>query len=73
MQVFVRDKSRNRIEPGSDIVRISEIFKWFEKDFRAAGGLRSYLERYVEEAARPQIRKAKIRYLKYDWSLNKTR
>lgn len=62
---FVNDPKRNKIAKGS--AQVSQIFKWFNKDFTASGSLAEYLNRYSKTALVP---KAKINYLDYDWSLN---
>ncbi len=65
---FVNDPKRNKIL--SQKVQVSEIFKWFKKDFTKRGSLVDYLNRYSETDI---DKKAKINYLDYDWSLNEAK
>ncbi|NAS12792.1 DUF547 domain-containing protein [Poritiphilus flavus] len=65
---FIEDKSRNVI--GEDTLQLSEIFKWYKKDFTASGTLIDYLEANGSGPIQP---KTKIEYLKYDWSLNEAK
>ena len=74
MRGFVTDATRNRFDRDSGTMRISEIFKWFEEDFeRDAGSVREYLIRFAPEDDREFLRKAKLRYLDYDWGLNEAK
>jgi len=63
---FINDTSRNRISENS--VEISKIFDWFAKDFKRNGSIVDYLNQYstikISEGA-------KVRYMDYDWALNK--
>jgi hypothetical protein len=66
---FLGDPALNRIEPPSTL-KVSEIFKWYRKDFEAtSGSVRSFIEthRPGEGDFDADVR---IRYLKYDWHLN---
>ncbi len=65
---FIEDKSRNVI--AEDQLQISEIFKWYKKDFTQSGTLIDYLQ---ANGAGPIQPKTKIEYLKYDWSLNEAK
>ena len=65
MKDFVNDSSRNKITTKK--VKISEIFNWFKSDFTKNGSVIDYLNKYSETEINS---KAKISYLKYDWSLN---
>ena len=66
MKVFINDTTRNKISKNN--VALSEIFNWFSKDFIKNGTIISYLNTY---AAIKISEKASIKYLTYDWSLNK--
>ena len=66
MKVFINDTTRNKISKNN--VALSEIFNWFSKDFIKNGTIISYLNTY---AAIKISGKASIKYLTYDWSLNK--
>jgi hypothetical protein len=72
---FVDDPDKNRFDLDHNVAEISKIFKWFEEDFEAAGGVRPFLARFVADpavAAALRQGRLKIRYLDYDWSLNGT-
>lgn len=69
---FLADSSRNRYEPVSGKLLLSEIFKWFGSDFDAKYG--GYLKA-IERLGPPQAKKAiqagaKVEWISYDWSLN---
>ena len=66
MKVFINDTTRNKISKNN--VALSEIFNWFSKDFIKNGTIISYLNTY---AAIKISEKSSIKYLTYDWSLNK--
>ncbi len=62
---FINDAKRNTL--GANKVELSEIFKWFKKDFTQNGSLISYINTYADS---PIETKAKVKYRNYDWSLN---
>ena len=71
---FINDETRNRFDHEKKTVYVSKIFDWFEKDFvKHSGSVQKYIAQYVQD---PEIAKAlaneeyKVKYLKYDWSLN---
>ena len=66
MKEFINDTTRNKISKNN--LEISEIFNWFSKDFMKNGTIINYLNTY---AAIKISEKASIKYLTYDWSLNK--
>lgn len=47
--------------------RLSKIFEWYGADFKAAGGVISFLNKYRTE---PIPADAKLSYFDYGWSLN---
>ena len=70
MDGFLRDPTRNRIF--EDPPRLSKIFDWYAKDFKAEGGS---VWGYVLGRLAPEERarvpgSANPEYLDYDWSLN---
>lgn len=65
MKEFINDSTRNKI--GKKKVEISEIFNWFKGDFTADGTVIDYINKYSKVQVN---KKAKIKYLPYDWSLN---
>jgi len=63
---FVNDTRRNSI--AADRVEISNIFKWFKKDFTKEGDIINFLNKY----SKVQINdNARVRYMEYNWNLNK--
>ena len=78
---FLSDRSRNRYNPDTNALEVSEIFKWYREDFESGQqGLRSrehFFANYAaqltdvpEQRQRVRERKAEIRHLDYDWGLN---
>ena len=78
---FLSDRTRNRYDPATGALEVSEIFRWYATDF--SSGLKGYtsLKQFFAKHAdlladspehRKMIReqKAEIRYLVYDWALN---
>lgn len=65
MKDFINDSNRNKLD--SKKVQISEIFNWFKEDFTAKGSVIDYINRYAKN---PVNKKAKIKYLTYNWNLN---
>lgn len=63
---FINNSEKNRLN--KDEVKISKIFKWFNKDFEKKGTIIDFLNKFSEIKINP---KAKIEYLDYDWNLNK--
>ncbi|WP_411028912.1 DUF547 domain-containing protein [Spongiimicrobium sp. 3-5] len=65
---FVNDSKRNILSVNT--IQISQIFKWFKKDFTSNGSLIDFVNKYgkTEVAAG-----AKVTHLKYDWSLNEAK
>ena len=62
---FINDPSRNQLS--QENVALSAIFKWYRNDFTENGSLIDYISQYAELSI---AAKAKVNYLKYDWSLN---
>ena len=74
-RTFVNDPSRNRFDEGTKTAHLSEIFKWFDEDFRGAGSVQRYLARFVADpdVARDLANDAyTIAWIDYDWALNGT-
>jgi len=66
---FINDTTRNRIT--SEKAELSEIFKWYKKDFEVAGkSVLDYINPYTEAEL---SKKTKIQFLKYDWNLNEAK
>jgi hypothetical protein len=66
MKDFINDTSKNKISHNE--VEISLIFDWFHDDFTKNGSLIDFLNNYSEIKISP---KAKISFLKYNWTLNR--
>jgi hypothetical protein len=62
---FITDTTRNRITETK--LELSNIFKWYKKDFTENGTLIDYINTFSKNKIGKD---AKISYLKYDWSLN---
>lgn len=74
---FLRDRSRNRYEPGKG-VQVSKIFDWYAEDFdKHAGGVAKFLAKYADSLGLDSAAAGKlesgalpISYTDYDWQLN---
>jgi len=77
---FLSDRTRNRLD--GDVLRVSSVFKWYRKDFesgwRGATNLGAFLMRYREALAVPSSSAERfaggsgvVRFLDYDWRLNR--
>jgi hypothetical protein len=73
---FVNDPFRNRFDKATKTANLSEIFKWFDEDFRGpAGSPQKYIARYVADPEAAKLLAAdgfKVEFIDYDWSLNGT-
>jgi hypothetical protein len=73
-RAFLTDTSKNYFEPDRRRARLSRIFDWFPEDFAGhSGSVQQYIAQYVTDpgiAAALRVQDYKIKYLKYDWSLN---
>lgn len=76
-KAFINDTMRNHFDPTLKIASISKIFDWFEDDFvKHSGSVEKYIAQYVNnESIAKDLSEGnyKIKYLKYDWSLNGTK
>ena len=69
---FLSDESRNRIE--GSVLYVSKIFSWYEEDFaKESGSLVQWLKQYWPQRNESGLNgnKYEIKFLDYDWSLNK--
>ena len=64
-KIFLADPSKNNLSENS--IKISNIFKWFAKDFKQKGSLIDFLNTYSDINISP---KAKKSYKDYNWNLN---
>ncbi len=70
-RAFLADTTRNQVDAGRKVLRISSIFDWYGKDFEATGGVRAFLERHGPPAMAQGAREGwPIEHLDYDWGLN---
>lgn len=78
---FLADRSRNRYQPATQTLAVSEIFKWYGKDFErklpGSSSLKQFLGNYADLLASAPSDQAKVRqgqaeidYIDYDWALN---
>ena len=66
MKGFINDKKRNNITKKN--LQLSKIFDWFQEDFTKSGSLIEYLNQFSNIKIN---KKANVRFLEYNWSLNK--
>ena len=80
-RLFLQDRSRNRIDNGK--LALSSIFKWYREDFEKGWKGYSSLEQFLidhaadlsltpEEIQKLKDKDMSIRFLDYEWSLNRT-
>lgn len=75
-QAFINDPSQVALEPEEGMVRLSQIFKWYERDFGGSrkavlGFLLDYLDPSPgREWLEKNWDKASIEYIPYQWALN---
>ena len=68
---FMNDPSRNRIDPATGTVALSQIFKWFHEDFTRDGKtLAEVLGSYLTADQVRLLRDKAPTYLDYDWTMN---
>ncbi len=76
MHEFFSDRNKNYYNSKENSFHVSEIFDWFEDDFKwpPYKGLRSFLIDNMpidQSVSKETLKKAKIKFIEYDWSLNK--
>ena len=71
---FINDPSRNRFDRKNKVAHLSKIFDWFKKDFKQhSGSVQKYVAQFVNDPALAKElgnNEYRIKFLKYDWSLN---
>ena len=77
---FLSDTSRNRLSKDGKTIELSQIFNWYGEDFEKSKkfkSLNNFLATYMAlpEKTAIQVRSGdiKLKYLDYDWSLNKAK
>ncbi len=75
MRQWLNDSTRNDFNQKTGIIRISKIFDWYRKDFETwGGGVKKVLEEYGPAEARTLIKENRdMKYLDYNWNLNKAK
>ncbi len=72
---FLNDSAKNRIPSKEGEIKISKIFKWFRSDFGdSADEVQTFISRFVlDSEIREKLKNGeyRVRYLKYNWRLNK--
>lgn len=73
---FINNEFKNQFDLEKKVASISKIFDWFPEDFeRPAGSVQKYLANYAQDAEVSKLLAQdgfRVKYLKYDWSLNGT-
>jgi len=65
---FINDPRKVSLDRSAAVLRLSEIFKWYEQDFvKASGSVPAFIARYLEGGLPPGV---KLEYLEYSWALN---
>lgn len=67
---FLSEPRNLAVDPATDSATLSAIFEFFPEDFEPAGGVRAFINRYVEPAIPPGT---EMRYRDYDWTINRQR
>lgn len=71
---FLNNPNKNRFDNEKNLARLSKIFDWFAKDFENhSGSIQKYIAPYINDpnlATKLKNETVKIKFLKYDWSLN---
>ena len=73
-RLFLRDKSKNRLDAKNKTLFLSSIFDWFKDDFTAKSGtVEKFVAPYFPEGERKVILQSrlKMKNTDYDWNLNK--
>jgi uncharacterized protein DUF547 len=81
---FLSDRTRNRFNPATRTLEVSKIFDWYGGDFRRGwkgyASLEAFFAKYAhvladkpEDQQLVRDRKAALRFLDYDWTLNAAR
>ena len=69
-RTFLNDASKNRFDPKTNTLYLSQIFDWFRADFETvAESVPAYVARYIDDP-RASGSNVRVEFLEYDWSLN---
>lgn len=70
---FLKDRTKNRFDAEKMELHLSNIFKWYGADFeKASGQVVVFVAPKMASSQKEEdlIKKAKVNFLDYDWSLN---
>ena len=70
---FMNTPSKNRVDPEKRTAYLSQIFKWFDRDFEEhSGSVLAFVRPYFPKDISGQLEDGTfdVQYLDYDWSLN---
>lgn len=75
-RLFLADPEKNRYDKNSKTLELSSIFDWYGDDFeKHDGSVHNFVATRItndkEDQTRIQNKSVKIKYLHYDWNLNK--
>ena len=73
--VFLQDTNRNKLDKKNKILYVSEIFKWFGKSFEEKyGSIKNAFVELSNHESKSFIKnnEIEVKYIRYDWKLNKT-
>ena len=65
---FLSEPRNLVIDHAANTATLSAIFEFFPEDFDASGGVRKFVNRYVEPAIPPDY---ELQYREYDWTINR--
>jgi hypothetical protein len=68
---FVNDPAKTHLDFESGKAEVSMLFKWYADDFKAAGGALAFIAKYSNAPEKEKIPNLKVKYLEYDWNLNR--
>lgn len=72
-RLFLRDTNRNRFDHNNRIIYLSKLLGWYKKDFQMkTQTMLEYLLPYLPPSDTEKMgsKRYRIKYIKYDWSLN---
>ena len=73
-RIFLSEADKNRFEPGTGILWLSPIFKWYKEDFLGnADSLADYVAPYFPAEDREALQTAgdvEVKFTDYNWELN---
>ncbi len=71
---FINNDFKNQFDLKKKIAQVSKIFDWFVEDFKKhSGSVQKFIVRYVGDSDLAKLLNEdafRIKYLRYDWSLN---